>query len=256
MECVRRVSVFVFVFVLVLASARPLLAQPTCPCPPPEPPPGNWVGSAGLGFALNHGNTDTTNLNVTFDAAYDPKTRDVWRFRGLYQRGETDGEVSVDRMFFEGRYERRLSTRLFLFGQTQYLRDEFKEIDYLVATSGGVGYRLVETDTVLLSVDGGAGVSWEKNPGFDVDPSAVLTSGDQFTWKVSPNATITQGFTALWKADDFGDALYTFSAGISTSVLKQIELKLELLNAYKTKPPNDLVENNDVAFLTTVVYKF
>jgi hypothetical protein len=27
-------------------------------------------------------------------------------------------------------------------------------------------------------------------------------------------------------------------------------------DAYKTKPPNDLVEKNDVAFLTAVVYKF
>jgi hypothetical protein len=39
-------------------------------------------------------------------------------------------------------------------------------------------------------------------------------------------------------------------------VLKQVELKVELLDAYKTKPPNDLVKKNDVAFLTAVVYKF
>jgi len=73
---------------------------------------------------------------------------------------------------------------------------------------------------------------------------------------VSPSATVTQGFSSLWDADDFGDALYTFSAGLSSSVLKQMELKIELLDAYKTKPPNDLVKKNDVAFLTALVYKF
>jgi putative salt-induced outer membrane protein len=239
----------------VLGSATGARAQQPCPCPP-EPPPGNWVGSAGLGFALNRGNTDTANLNITFDATYDPKKKDVWKFLGLYLRGETDGELSVERMFLQGRYERSLTTRTFLFGQVQYLQDEFKEIDYLLATSGGIGYKLVATDRLSLSVDGGAGVSWEKNPGFDVDTSGVFTAGDQLAWKVTPTATFTQGFSALWDADDFGDALYTFSLGFSTSVSKQIELKIELLDAYKTKPPNDLVKKNDVAFLTVVVYKF
>jgi hypothetical protein len=36
----------------------------------------------------------------------------------------------------------------------------------------------------------------------------------------------------------------------------QLELKVEFLDAYKTKPPNDLVKKNDVAFLTAVVFKF
>jgi hypothetical protein len=74
-------------------------------------------------------NTDTTNLNVTFDATHDAKTKDLWRFQGLYLRGETQGEVSVDRLFLQGRYERTITTRAFVFGETQYLRDEFKEID-------------------------------------------------------------------------------------------------------------------------------
>jgi putative salt-induced outer membrane protein len=205
---------------------------------------------------MNRGNTDTTNLNLTFDAAYDPKKKDVWKLQGLYLRGDTNGEASVDRLFLQGRYERNLTSRAFAFGQVQYLRDEFKEIDYLVATSGGLGYKLVATETVSFSVDGGAGVSWEKNPGFDVDTSGVITGGDQFAWKVSPTATITQTFAALWDADDFGDALYTFNVGLTTSLVKQLELKIALLDAYKTKPPSDLVKKNDVAFLTAIVYKF
>jgi putative salt-induced outer membrane protein len=241
---------------LVMLSARAVHAQQMCPCPPPEPPPGNWVGSAGLGFSMNRGNTDTTNLNLTFDATHDPKTTNVWKLQGLYLRGDTNGEASVDRLFLQGRYERNLTPRVFAFGQVQYLRDEFKAIDYLLATSGGLGYKVVATDTVSLNVDGGAGVSWEKNPGFEVDTSGVITGGDQFAWKVSPTAAITQSFAALWDADDFGDALYTFNVGLTTSLVKQLELKISLLDAYKTKPPSDLVKKNDVAFLTAIVYKF
>ena len=74
----------------------------------------------------------------------------------------------MDRLFLQGRYERKLSARTFAFGQAQYLRDEFKEIDYLFATNGGFGYKILASDTVSLSVDAGVGVSWE-NPGLDVN---------------------------------------------------------------------------------------
>jgi putative salt-induced outer membrane protein len=255
MTTIRLCCVYLLMMFLLLSAARSASAQQPCPCPA-EPPPGDWVGSAGLGFSLNRGNTETTNLNATFDATYDPKKKDLWKFQGLYIRGETDGETSVDRLFLQGRYERNLTSRTFAFAQLQYLRDEFKEIDYLVATSGGLGYKLVATDAVALSVDGGVGASWEKNPGFDVDTSAVVTAGDQFSWKLSPSATFTQGFTALWDANDFGDALYTFSLGLTTSIVKLVELKISLLDAYKTKPPTESVKKNDVGFLTAVVYKF
>jgi putative salt-induced outer membrane protein len=255
MSTTSRRNTWVLTIGLILSAAQAAFAQQPCPCPA-EPPPGDWVGSAGLGFSLNRGNTDTTNLNVTFDATYDPKKKDAWKLQGFYLRGETDGETSVDRLFLQGRYERSLTARAFAFGQLQYLRDEFKEIDYLFATSGGLGYKLVATDEVSLAVDGGFGVSWEKNPGFEVDTSAVVTAGDEFSWKLSPSATFAQTFAALWDADDFGDALYTFNVGLTTSIVKQVELKISLLDAYKTKPPTDLVKKNDVAFLTAVVYKF
>jgi putative salt-induced outer membrane protein YdiY len=244
-----------FAVLLFLLPVRSTYAQQPCPCPQ-EPPPGNWVGSAGMGFSLNRGNTDTTNINLTFDATYDPKKKDVWKLQALYLRGDTDGEATVDRLFLQGRYERAINTRAFFFGQLQYLRDEFKEIDYLVAPSAGVGYKIIATDTLIFSVDGGFGVKWEKNPGLDVKTSAVVTAGDQLVWKVSPSATVTQGVSVLWDADDFGDALYTFSGGLASSVVKQIELKIELLDTFKTKPPSDLVKKNDVALLMAIVYKF
>ncbi len=99
-------------------------------------------------------------------------------------------------------------------------------------------------------------MKWEKNPGLDVQTSATIIAGDQLTWKVSPNATITQGFSALWDADDFGDALYTFGAGLAAGLVRQLELKIELLDTYSAKPPNPTVKKNDVAFLTSIVVKF
>jgi len=259
MRITPAVPPFLFVTVLTLLTASDSFAQPqtagACPCPPPGPPP-VWTGSAGFGLTLNRGNTDTTNINVSFDATRDPKEKDVWKMEALYLRGDTNGELSANRLFAQIRYERNHSARLFAFGQLPYLRDHFKNIDYHIAPNGGIGYKLVATPQATLTADAGLGAKWEKNPGFDVKTAAVVTSGDRFEFKLSPTSTITQSFAAVWDADDWGDALYTFAAGTAASLTPRSQLKLELLDTYATRPPTAEIKNNDIALLAAVVYKF
>jgi putative salt-induced outer membrane protein YdiY len=255
--CPIRLSQLFTVASLLFVS--PLFAQPQtgvpCPCPPAGPPP-IWTGSAGFGLTLNRGNTDTTNINLSFDATRDPKAKDVWKMELLYLRGDTNGELSANRVFAQVRYERNLTTRLFAFGQLPYLRDHFKSIDYHIAPNAGIGYKLIATPQTTLTADGGFGVKWQKNPGFDVKTSAVVTSGDRFEFKLSPTSAITQSFAAVWDADDWGDALYTFAAGAAAALTTRSQLKLELLDTYATRPPTPEIKNNDVALLAAVVYKF
>ena len=70
---------------------------------------------------MNRGNTDTMNINLSFDATRDPKTKDIWKFQALYLRGDTDGELSANRLFAQARYERKINERVFAFGQLPYL---------------------------------------------------------------------------------------------------------------------------------------
>jgi putative salt-induced outer membrane protein len=230
--------------------------QPACPCPPAPAEPPVWTGSAGFGVSLTRGNTDTTNINLSFEAVRDPKQKDIWKLRALYMRGDTNGETNADRFFAQVRYERKITERTFVFGQLPYLRDKFKSIDYQIAPSGGAGYKLVATPRTTLAADAGFGVKWEKNPGFDVKTSAVVTSGDDLEFKLSPTSTITQSFQALWNANDWGEAFYTFSAGVAAGLTARSQLKFTVLDTYATEPPTEDVKKNDVAVLAAVVYKF
>jgi putative salt-induced outer membrane protein YdiY len=87
----------------------------------------------------------------------------------------------ANRLSLNLRDEYSLTTRVFVFGQNQYLRDEFKNIDYLLAPTGGIGYKLYDTATTKLAVDGSVGGVWEKNPGFDVSASGALNVGERLT---------------------------------------------------------------------------
>lgn len=252
----KTISVFVLLFVfglLGMALAQDADPDPQAATPPPPP---IWAGSIGAGFALTGGNTDTANYNFAFDLTRDPKKKNVIKAGGLYLRGDSDGEATVDRLTLGLRDEYHLSPRVFLFGDFSYLRDKFKLIDYMIAPTGGFGYKALNSEKVMLSFQGGAGAVWEKNPEVEVDSSGALNAGQDFSWQLSEGSRITQNFLALWKTNNFEDSLFHFSIGLATAIMKRAELKIEFRDDYKNLPATPETKKNDTAFLTTFLFKF
>ena len=232
--------------VLVLVYASTSFAQ--------APPAQIWTINASAGLALTSGNSDTNTINAAYDLTYDPQRRNVIKSDGLLLRGETEGEISANRFGLNVRDEYRLTTRTFVFGQNQYLRDEFKNIDYLLAPAGGFGYKLFDSAATKLSVDAGLGAVWEKNPDVDVQTSGAVTLGEKFVQTLTATTTLTQTFTGLWKTQNFEDSLITFGAGVAVAISTRTQLKAEVLDTFKNVPP-PTVQKNDVAVLMAIVYK-
>jgi putative salt-induced outer membrane protein YdiY len=241
---------------------NPAQNPPPPPTPPSAEPPGTpeppkvWTGNASAGLALTSGNSDTSTVNLGYGVTYDPHLRNSVSSTGLFLRGKNEGELTSDRLDLNARDEYKLADGFFLFGQTQYLSDTFKDITYLIAPTGGIGYKPIHTPETTLAFDVGLGGVWEKNPGADVAASAALTIGDKFLHKVSTVATITQSFGALWKTEDFDDALYVLNVALSSTVTAKTQLKVELVDTFKNKPPSADIEKNDIAFLVALVYKY
>ena len=242
----------VLVVMTAALSAGTAYAQPAAP---DEPPP-VWSGSGGAGISVTSGNSETSNYNLTFDLTHDPASPNLMKWKALYLRGEQDGTVAVDRTSLGFRDEYTLSGRTFLFGQVDYLRDTFKAIDYLVAPTAGIGYKVLDTEPTKFSVDVGVGGVWEKNPGVDVDSSGALTAGEQFTHQLNPAVGLTHAATGLWKMDDFGDSLYTISVGVAASLAEHLQLTIDLLDSYKNQPPTPATKKNDVAVVTAIAVKY
>jgi putative salt-induced outer membrane protein YdiY len=239
----------------LLLMAAPAAAQDAQPQPPPPPPPG-WIGSASAGLALTQGNSDTSNVNLAYEVKRETGSPWVFKSSGLFLRGESEGELITNRLAFNAREEWKLSERTALFGQLQYLRDTFKEIDYLVSPNVGVNRYLVKNDRTELGVDAGVGVVWEKTPGFELDTAGAVTAGQALQHKLTDTTTFTEKVTALWKMEDFEDALYAFTLGVASNVTDAIQMKVELLDTYKNKPLSATVVKNDVALVVSLVYKF
>jgi putative salt-induced outer membrane protein YdiY len=241
------------------ALVLPLLAFAALPndalAQPPAPPPG-WTGSASAGLALTQGNSDTSTVNAAYELKRDTGGDMVIRSNGLLVWGKSEDTLTSDRLALDGRIERKLSVRTSLFGATQYLRDSFKSIDYLVSPTIGVSRLLVKSDRTELGIDGGVGIVWEQNPGLELQTDGAVTAGQQFSHKLTATTELKEKVAALWKMDDFGDALYAFSVGLAASITAGTQLKVEFLDTFKAEPPLPEVKQNDIAVLVSFVYKF
>jgi hypothetical protein len=56
--------------------------------------------------------------------------------------------------------------------------------------------------------------------------------------------------------DDFDDALYIFGLGIAANITAQTQIKAELLETFKNRPPSADVQRSDLAFLLSFVYRY
>jgi hypothetical protein len=69
-------------------------------------------------------------------------------------------------------------------------------------------------------------------------------------------ANITEIASGPWKLNDFSEALYNIGIGLAASITTNSELKFEVLDSYKSRPPTAGIKKNDVAIVTAFVLKF
>lgn len=220
------------------------------------PPAKVWNSSAGAGLAITSGNSDTQNINISFNTVWDPKTKSVFKADALYLFGRNNGEKQVDKAAADARYERLVSDRAFWFGELQMLRDPFKGISYLAAPLAGAGYHVINTDARKLTFDGAVGAVIENNSISGRDTSGAVKAGESYDWVISPVSKVTQRLTGLWKTNDFSDALYHFDAGLSTTVATRMELKVSYIYDYRNETPSPDVEKGDSALFAALLVKF
>jgi putative salt-induced outer membrane protein len=230
-------------------------ASAQAPAPPPAPMQ-VWSGNFGAGIAVTNGNTDTKNVNLTLGLVRDPKKANVLRVNGLYLRGDKQSVLIVNQAQLIIRDEINLSAKLFTFAQGNYVKDTFKGIRNLFSPSGGLGYKLINTDAVLFAVDTGVGGVWESDIGRPHVTTGAYNAGERFSWKISQSATVTQSINSLWKTSDWADSLHNFAGALAVSVTTHSEVKVELLDSFKNRPPQPGLKKNDTSVITALVWKF
>src|SRR5258708_29987133 len=141
----------------------------------PQTPQGVLSGTGQVGFLSSHGNSDAESLNANIDVLrYDGPWKNEIYVGGLY--GKNSGIVSAERWETRGQSNYSISGDLFAFGGLRYEHDLFDGFQYQASVTGGIGYKLINTNDTKLTAQVGAGYRRLRPETIDKDPTGLVIS--------------------------------------------------------------------------------
>ena len=243
----------------LLASGVAAAQTPDCPCPPPPPPPPPvWFGKVDFSFLSTSGNTDTTSIGGGLEVNYNPKP---WLFtlKGAYLKAATDGVTTAEAETFSLRASRQLTERIDVFVGAGYLRNRFSGINNLYNFDGGAGYKIVDTKSQFLRVEGGFGYTTEQDILLGIIVPyrnyANARAALNYKWTFSKTAAFTNDFTYLLDLDDTKNWFMTNKAAITANLTSILALQASWTLFFRNQPVPGF-DNTDTATAVGIVAKF
>ncbi len=211
-----------------------------------------WAGGGNVGLALARGNSDTTNLASSFDAAR-PTTNDKWTIQAfsVYSSSASNGVSFTAANALGGfiRYDRNLTRKMFAFGLFAGGYDESQDLNQRISPGGGLGYHAIATKTTTLDLLGGFGYTYE-NYSTGVTYNLVnAIIGDEFVHRFTPNTTVIQDFNFFPSLNQTENYRGAFNLGLVGKLYRALTWNLNFGDLYNSKPVAG-TKNNDVLLTT------
>lgn len=193
-----------------------------------------WELTGAAGFALADGNSDSVAYSVQLLATYVHEKNEAFLgFDHFY--AENNGVQSTDNIKLTGQYNRDLDDKWYLSSYNSALQDNVADIDYRIDSSAMFGYRAFRNDRMKLSFEGGPGYAWEKQ-GNASDDYMTLRLAQRFEYKFAEASKFWQSIAWTPRADDLGDSLIEFDAGIETRLTHKVAARTFLRHRIDSSP--------------------
>jgi putative salt-induced outer membrane protein len=228
----------------------------------PPPPQGVWIGKGQFGFLDSKGNSDAESINGNVDLLrYDGVWKNEFYLGGLY--GKSSGIVSAERWETRGQTNYTISGDLFTFGALRYEHDLFDGFEYQASVTGGLGYKLVNTNDTKLTAQVGAGYRRLRPEIIDKDANGVVISrtpldatgdaigtiGIDFSHAFTKTTTLTNKF--LMEAGS-SNTLLTDALALTVKMSDKLSLSVGYGISDNTDPPAPLKKLDTVATVNLV----
>jgi putative salt-induced outer membrane protein len=226
---------------------------------------GMWRGSGGAAASLQSGNSDSTALALNLDMV-NASVSDRISLGGSYNygRSKVDGvsTTNTDKWAGYGQYDYNLSKALYVFGKLGAEGDKLAHLDLRGTLAGGVGYKLIDTETMSFNLFGGAAYSRDK---YGVDQTigdktgktfsrTSLLLGEESSHQLSTATSFKQRLELYPGLTGDKARIAKFSAGLAVAMSSAINLTVGLTDSYNSRPPEGN-KKNDIGLFTGINVK-
>ncbi len=211
----------------------------------------NWKGEGQIGASQSSGNT--TSVGLSAGVALARKGIDwTHKFRAQADYQRTNGKTSVERYLAELEPQYRVNDRTFAYGLGRWEHDRILGYDTRWSLSGGLGYKVVDSKKMTLSLKGGPAFRQTDfvNGGEDTEMTAL--AGLDFGWQLSPTLRLTQvASTIIGEANSSTSSQTALNAKLTGALSARIAYSAQI----DTSPPPG-IEKVDTQTRFTLVYGF
>lgn len=234
-----------------------ILCLPVAAIPQEEEPPPKWKGDIGLSATVNQGNTNNSNFSITANATGRLSEKIEWVNSGLFQFGRADDVTNAELYQLSTRLNWNHSERVFSYYEFPGVRDRFKNYAYRLSPGLGLGYKVINLESLILGFKGGiADIITKFYDTEETDSFFGVSVSDEFVWKFSETSEFNQKWDVTLSTADTNHYLSTFEANLIAQLIKSWSLKLTFINRYDSQPVGEGIKKSDSSFLAGLSWKF
>ncbi|OJW76670.1 MAG: hypothetical protein BGO57_10440 [Sphingomonadales bacterium 63-6] len=221
----------------------------------------NWSGRGEVGASYSSGNSQNTGVTLGLDL----KREGIdWshRLRGNMDYQRSDGRTTRERYFvsYEPRFQ--INNGLFSYGLVQYESDRFQGVAGRLAASGGLGYKIVDKDSVSLSAKLGPAYRHTDYVTGATESSLAVLAGMDFDWAITDRLKLTQDTNMVAETGgaatviiDSSNTTVTLVTGLEARMSRRFSTRLSFTLDYDSNPPENK-NTTDTLSRVSLVYGF
>ncbi|MBL8645194.1 MAG: DUF481 domain-containing protein, partial [Rhodospirillaceae bacterium] len=157
-----------------------------------------WVGEITLGGSLATGNTERTAFDAEANAKYrSGRVLDEYKFSG--ELAKESGSTTAERI--KGSYQTNIDIEdgLFALAFLTAEDDRFSGFKYELESGLGVGYRVISTSDLEISVEAAPGYRYSKaSAPFATEKEIFARGTAKLNYQMSDNASLNDEVTVSW----------------------------------------------------------